>query len=286
MVHEGQNWPGFVSLAILSSQRMQEGATAPPGASSKYFCTAAAKSLLWAAREGGLDGSHLLPREDNSELPHWGHSCAEFMIPVPSVPEGSATDTSLGTYSNSPSLCTPWSPPGRNLTRNLLRNLPTFILLALLSVYPHQHGFQMEEAANFDMNSIVAKIKVHKLWRESEYKEFHATSVKRQIIALPLHLTSNISTSINENNSPVATTYLDFNHQVLTYLPAMPQAPLSNPFFKLWSKSPHKQLCPCNAILLRFSTTSKIVAKWKCSGVMTGKAISWGVCSASVCSLK
>lgn len=93
------------------------------------------------------------------------------LFPCVPVPKGSATATSLGTSSNLPSVCTPWPPPGRNLPRNL----PTFILLALLSVY---HLFisvvfrltaWMEEAANFDMNSINPH---NRLWLKLSYTSF------------------------------------------------------------------------------------------------------------------
>lgn len=47
-----KNHPGFGSLAILYSQRMQEGATTPAGPSSKYFCTAA-KTSCEQPRQGG-----------------------------------------------------------------------------------------------------------------------------------------------------------------------------------------------------------------------------------------
>lgn len=130
----------------------------------------------------------------------------------------------------------------------------------------------------------MAKIKLHKLWREPECKEFQTTSwspLKKADDSLgpPSHL----STSINDNNSPQDTWILTTNSHI--YLPCLRHisAILSS---TSWSKSQHKQLCPGNAILLRFSTASKIVARGKFSGLMTRKTISCRVRSASVCSLE
>lgn len=241
------------------------------------------QNLLWAAkagREGGLDGSHLLPKQDNAEFPSlWPFPCSVNYFHVFLSPREVPLTHLWALSALFPQLSCPQSahlghPQGETCPEICP---PLFCMLYCLfiitSVVLYCLSGRRKQLILTWMQLILticpgqkwAAWALQGVWIQ-RISNNTAPPLKKAVSPLPLHLTSNISTSINENNSPVATALLDFNHQVQGHSHISVIL-----FLNSWSKSQHRQLCPGSGIMLRFSTTSKIVAKGKFSGLMRGK---------------
>lgn len=82
MVHEGKKMPRLWLLGHSLIPKDARGSNHSFRTKQQiflHFCSRGCQNLLWSAkagREGGLDGSHLLPKEDNAELPSlWPFLC-------------------------------------------------------------------------------------------------------------------------------------------------------------------------------------------------------------------